>query len=237
MEICSHVVAVSDKLGELSSFLKWFINTKQQPNVAMHGLSAGRGRKGGVPKRKRSRTTSASDVHVPRPVLTSSGKQRSTTDPLNQGRVRGSNGAHSPSDSFVTGGILSSQESMHRGCRNVSDDGDFPLPRERPVWEISDGTFPSATTSGSSAQMHTACTAPQPVYSQSASSVSAIASTLNSLLTQNQVFTFQSPPPSKPVSPNVNPFFLKAIEGCARVVGHPCETGMDQSHCLHMTLP
>ena len=151
-QICSHVVAVSDKLGELSSFLKWFINTKQQPNVtslAMHGLPAGRGRKGGVPKRKRR---SASDVHVPRPVLTS----RSTTDPLNQGRVRGSNGAHSPSDSSVTGGILSSQESMHRGCRNVSDDGDFPLPRERPVWEISDGTFPSATISGSSAQMHTA---------------------------------------------------------------------------------
>lgn len=81
-QICSHVVAVSEKLGELSSFLKWFISTKQQPNVAMHGLPAGSGRKGNVPKRKRSKTASACDVYVVRPAIStpaSSGEQRSST--------------------------------------------------------------------------------------------------------------------------------------------------------------
>ena len=69
--ICSHVVAVSEKLGELKAFLKWFIETKQQPNItslAFHGLPAGRGRKGGVPRRKRARSTTPCSISMCRPA-------------------------------------------------------------------------------------------------------------------------------------------------------------------------
>ena len=50
-QICWHTIAVAEKNGNLHSFLD---TTKQQPNIttlAVHGLSAGRGRKAGVPKR------------------------------------------------------------------------------------------------------------------------------------------------------------------------------------------
>ena len=56
-KICAHTVAVAEKNGELLTFLQWYIRTNQEPNItslAMSGLPSGRGRKGGVPKRKRS---------------------------------------------------------------------------------------------------------------------------------------------------------------------------------------
>ena len=55
--ICSHIVSVAEKNHELRKFLLWYNGTGQEPNItllAMSGLPAGRGRKGGVPKRKRS---------------------------------------------------------------------------------------------------------------------------------------------------------------------------------------
>ena len=55
--ICSHIISVAEKNCELSAFLQWYNGTNQEPNIttlAMSGLPAGRGRKGGVPKRKRS---------------------------------------------------------------------------------------------------------------------------------------------------------------------------------------
>ena len=64
-------VAVSEKQGDLSSFLNWYIGTRQQPNIttlAVHGLPAGRGRKGGVPKRQRSKVNPRVDVTVLRPA-------------------------------------------------------------------------------------------------------------------------------------------------------------------------
>ena len=52
-QICSHIIAVAEKNSELHSFLEWYNTTRQQPNIttlAVQGLPAGRGRKGGVPK-------------------------------------------------------------------------------------------------------------------------------------------------------------------------------------------
>jgi len=68
--ICSHTVVAAEVNGELRSFLDWYIRTKQEANIttlAQAGLPSGRGRKGGVPKRKRSRTPVASpEIVVPR---------------------------------------------------------------------------------------------------------------------------------------------------------------------------
>ena len=56
--ICSHVVAVAELQGELVKFLQWYCKAGVQPNittVAMEGLPAGHGRKGGRAKPKRQR--------------------------------------------------------------------------------------------------------------------------------------------------------------------------------------
>ena len=58
--------SVQVKLGELKLFLQWYVSSGQEPNIAQlahAGLPAGRGRKGGVPKRKhRSTPTVSPDV-------------------------------------------------------------------------------------------------------------------------------------------------------------------------------
>ena len=69
-QICAHSIAVSETNGDLRSFLDWYIVTNQQPNftsLAIHGLPAGRGRKGGIPKRQRSKTPHT-DVTVLHPA-------------------------------------------------------------------------------------------------------------------------------------------------------------------------
>ena len=69
-QICSHTLVTAEVNRELELFLKWyFVASAQEPNItwlAHVGLPAGRGRKGGVPKRKRSRTPSVAPV--PRPA-------------------------------------------------------------------------------------------------------------------------------------------------------------------------
>ena len=60
LKICSHTVAVAEKMGRLSPFLCWYTATNQRVNVTSVGMlnmPKGRGQKGGVPKRKRARKT------------------------------------------------------------------------------------------------------------------------------------------------------------------------------------
>lgn len=74
-QICAHTVAVSEKNGDLQSFLDWYVATKQKPNytsLAIHGLPAGCGRKGGVPKRQRSKAQPRAEISVLRPATCSS---------------------------------------------------------------------------------------------------------------------------------------------------------------------
>ena len=57
-QICSHTLACAQHSGNLPSFLQWYVHYAENPNIstlAMSGLSSGRGRKGGKPKRQRSR--------------------------------------------------------------------------------------------------------------------------------------------------------------------------------------
>ena len=61
-EICSHTLVVSCHNGDLIAFLQWYNSVSKQPNIttlSMSGLPSGRGRKGGVPKRSRSRSISS----------------------------------------------------------------------------------------------------------------------------------------------------------------------------------
>ena len=65
--ICAHTLVASELNGELNLFLQWYKKNNPQPNItqlAMTGLPKGRGRKGGIPKRKSSRVFTATDVVV-----------------------------------------------------------------------------------------------------------------------------------------------------------------------------
>ena len=76
LKICSHTVAVAEKVGKLSAFLHWYTTTIKQPNVTSAGMlnmPKGRGQKGGVPKRKHVRKPAPEPKQVTsRPSLTSS---------------------------------------------------------------------------------------------------------------------------------------------------------------------
>jgi len=63
--LCSHTVAVAGLNGDLELFVAWYVGTKQGTNLtalAVHGLPSGRGRKGGVPPRPRSKSNVSRDV-------------------------------------------------------------------------------------------------------------------------------------------------------------------------------
>ena len=63
--ICSHTLAVAEKNSDLLVFLQWYNSTNQEPNITtrgMSGLPAGRGRKGGIPRRKKSFSNSSYKV-------------------------------------------------------------------------------------------------------------------------------------------------------------------------------
>ena len=75
-QICSHSLAAAAFNGDLSSFLQWYTECAESPNIstlAMTGLSRGRGRKGGKAKRQRTRKTlPPPDNYTLRPGLQSS---------------------------------------------------------------------------------------------------------------------------------------------------------------------
>ena len=60
--ICSHSVAAAEDNCDLQSFLTWFVKAKKILNItwlATSQMPAGRGRKGGIPPRKRRKTVPA----------------------------------------------------------------------------------------------------------------------------------------------------------------------------------
>ena len=70
--ICSHILVAAEVNGELLQFLQWYVQSNQEPNItklANMGLPSGRGRKGGVPKRKRGKSKADTpDIIVKRPA-------------------------------------------------------------------------------------------------------------------------------------------------------------------------
>ena len=73
-DICSHILVSAELNNELNMFLQWYVRNGKQPNItnlARSGLPAGRGRKGGAPKRKRSKSVQGEpDVVVQREAVT-----------------------------------------------------------------------------------------------------------------------------------------------------------------------
>jgi len=68
-QICAHTLVSAEVNGELHLFLQWYNMNSPQPNIsslAMTGLPRGRGRKGGIPKRTRSKVITSTDVVVSR---------------------------------------------------------------------------------------------------------------------------------------------------------------------------
>lgn len=72
-QICSHTLACAQRNGDLASFLHWYVQYAENPNIstlAMSGLSSGRGRKPGKAKRQRSRKeTPLVDNYTLRPAI------------------------------------------------------------------------------------------------------------------------------------------------------------------------
>ena len=66
-KICSHILVSAEVNGELQVFLQWYLDSSQEPKItqlANFGLPAGRGHKGGIAKRKRSKTVALSSAIV-----------------------------------------------------------------------------------------------------------------------------------------------------------------------------
>ena len=86
--LCSHSLAVAELSNDLSSFLNWYNLSASQPNIttlAVSGLPAGRGRKGGAAKRTRNRNDKKTpEICIPRPVfqsVVSSGREALQSPP------------------------------------------------------------------------------------------------------------------------------------------------------------
>ena len=80
--ICSHTLACAQKVGDLQEFLSWFISSRSVPNittVAMDGLSSGRGKKGGRPKRQRGKKMPDIETTCVRTALISTSTTTATT--------------------------------------------------------------------------------------------------------------------------------------------------------------
>lgn len=101
MKICSHTLAVAEKIGQLSSFLNWYSTTNQHVNVTSVGMlnmPKGRGLKGGVPKRKRVRkSVSEPEQITSRPSLTTAISSTPSTEyNINFGPFSDVQNYHSP---------------------------------------------------------------------------------------------------------------------------------------------
>ena len=213
-QICSHTLVAAEVNGELHLFLKWYVRTKQAANItklAQAGLPSGRGRKGGVPKRQRSRTPIASpEVVVHRPALSQpAAKRRISSLPSNP----------TVSQHNVPTLCSTSQSLLLQGQHVFIQSQSVP----------SASANPSAFTSGPGSIQSS-----NPFLCNISSSVSASEQNGPSvdsqpLLLQGQQVYIQSPilPTSTPPvsagssttisAPNINPFYIKFIEGNIRV--------------------
>ena len=212
-QICSHIIAVAEKNSELHSFLEWYNTTKQQPNIttlAVHGLPAGRGRKGGIPKRQRSKLVNAQDTVVPRPATCK--RISSSTTQMSNRFPRG--------PKVGTSSSLRLNGDGHSAPPTMTDTS-CPLHSDTTHSVVSDNVVGASSYNvfQSPPNMLSAATTIQPFnVSQSASGISAVASSIGSFLSQNQVITVQPPT-------NTNPFFMRAIEGNIRMC-QGCRTSL-----------
>lgn len=180
-QLCSHVVAVAELNAELDPFLQWYKSSNQQPNItslAMNNLPAGRGRKGGIPKRKRANQPVVTEVLVKRPGTCKT--------PLTQ--------VHGPASFTAT--PLQPQPVV---TPPVSQ-----RPVIVPVVQQQPARIPVSQAAISSSQA--AISSSNPVLAQ------VVSCNVGPLITHTVAL-----PATAPIVPNLNPFFIRIIEGNIRV--------------------
>ena len=225
-QICSHSVAVAAINGDLEAFVKWYVGTHQLPNfttLATHGLPAGRGRKGGIPRRPRSRKSSSSkrDISVARPAVA----YRDAGSHLTGGvSVSSQHQSHTnASGSHLTGGVsVSSQPQSHTNASGPHlTEGVSVSSQPQSHTNASGPHLTGGVSVSSQPQSHSTTgseftpLSQQPpsftiVNSQSATSLLGIACATP----QTQTINIHPKPAPMPTS---NPFFVKFIQGNIRV--------------------
>lgn len=215
--MCGHTLAVAEKTGRLSAFLKWYATKYQNVDittVGMLNMPQGRGRKGGVPKRKRSRKQASDPVVVTsRPSLSANVCSSSSTAVVVAERSSGplleTFNYQSPSYHYTSfggpSGLPSSPALTHV----------FP-PHAQPYSDM------QSSNTGSSALSQSFPPPAQP-YSDMQSNSSALsrwfppsAQPYSDMQSSNSPWCYPYHQPAPVPSPNPNPFYLKFISGNIR---------------------
>jgi len=191
-QICAHSLVAAEVNGELHLFLQWYTSNNVQPNIsqlAMAGLPAGRGRKGGIAKRKRSRTTASTNVVVSRAATVQAPDSISSTG---SGTTAGNTILLSPSTVSTTPAVSS-----------------VCPPFVQPFLS----SLPSPATTVSVQMNHNFSNRQSIVVSSNPSSV---LQTQNLIGSSSNASLISSPVLAQ-MSPNTNPFYIRFIEGNIRI--------------------
>ena len=249
--------------GDLCSFLQWYNTSGTEPNItalAMSGLPSGRGRKGGVPRRKRTQKKDVSVEHVTlrqATVSSANGSYKSPTPACAATHLQVSTAVSQTSTACSAGCIMLPSLQVRPSLISTSpyasmvlqDSASSFLGRTPPSTTAT--TFTSSTTpatiqlrvSTAVSQTNTASTAgivthPSVQVQPSLISMSPLATVVLQQPT-NLRLSSAGQSASVPVhtSPNVNPFYLKFIAGNIRVC-QGCKGSLRmediQFRCLHL---
>ena len=242
-KICSHSIAVAEVNGDLCSFLQWYNTSGTEPNItalAMSGLPSGRGRKGGVPRRKRTQKKDVPVEHVTlrqATVSSANGSYKSPSPACAATHLQVSTAVSQTSTACSAGHIMLPSLQVRPSLISTS-------PYASMVLQDSASSFLGRTPPSTTATTLTSSTTPATIQLQVSTAVSQTntASTAGivthpsvqvqpSLISMSPHATVVLQQPtnlrlssagqsaSVPVhtSPNVNPFYLKFIAGNIRV--------------------
>ncbi len=218
LKMCSHTLAVAERTGQLSAFLKWYTTTNQgvnMTNLSMLNMPQGRGQKGGVPKRKRPRKKAPEpEMVTSRPSLVTatsiqSGSSSSTSGVPSQGPSSMFNN-QSPTFHYTSPVVPSQMSSSSSGSHRSPTS---TLNYQSPTFHYS--PFPGPVIPPSAAPYHLPPGLPNVTISGPLpTSVSMCGSAGHSTSPRwyPQPVYSNTPGPE----PNLNPFYLKFITGNIR---------------------
>ena len=244
-KICSHILVAAEVNGELLQFLQWYVRSNQEPNItklAHVGLPSGRGRKGGIPKRKRSKTPAYTPgIVVPRPATVS------TAGNVSQ-RLAAVSSAHSSMTVEMFNSSTDAAHAVGRGSAGgttaiLQQAGRQPLPAVSNLQSTTSPMQPTANViPGSSSQ-------PATVHSTMVAHNSQVMQAVNTDLSYGGQQLQVIPGPSIPAPlgtdtalhsaaplPNTNPFYVRFIEGNIRMC-QGCKSFLRNAHGVVPTAP
>ena len=242
-KICSHILVSAEVNGELRAFLQWYLDSSQEPNItqlANFGLSAGRRRKGGIAKRKRSKTIAPSSAIVtqrPATVCTASkqlvGQQGMTClNTANQYLQQCTVSRFEDQQPIVQEAVSQQQHCTvttsptSMTCRPVSAHSYMQLTGHS---QDQSSSFVIVPTHATISTIQEGCSFSQSNCIQSSNSsyvlpvtVTGNSNVISALLNQTFIFQNTASPSVTPTfhlspQPNTNPFYVKFIVGNMRV--------------------